>query len=145
MYPFNDKFKERNELVKQLLFKYLPHGWKFKNIIPLDDYWKDFDDKLIGRCNFENKEISISLRWFHILDDEDFTKAVLHEIAHALAGAEHGHDETWREVYDRLLVQNRLDLYGINWSKYAEVLLEMKERGLSHFKYNDQRNRNAYC
>lgn len=58
----------------------------------------DSAKKRAGICRFGPREIGLSapLTALHGLDE--VTDTILHEIAHALAGPQHGHDATWREV-----------------------------------------------
>lgn len=49
-----------------------------------------------GSCNYHTKTISISKYLIDTGDLDALRNTVLHEIAHALVGAEHGHNEVWR-------------------------------------------------
>jgi predicted SprT family Zn-dependent metalloprotease len=63
-------------------------GWRF-----------DIDSakKRLGSCNHTDKVITYSK---HFLDetDEIIEDTILHEIAHALVGGGHGHDNVWRHM-----------------------------------------------
>jgi hypothetical protein len=54
------------------------------------------DDMLLGICRYSTKTIIINTIYFHILDSRSIQNALLHEIAHAIVGNEHDHDEIWR-------------------------------------------------
>lgn len=66
----------------------------------LPDWQVTFDSakRRAGVCRYADKTIGLSgpLTALHSYDDVRDT--VLHEIAHALAGPEHGHDAHWRKV-----------------------------------------------
>jgi predicted SprT family Zn-dependent metalloprotease len=66
------------------------HGlkkWRFK-----------FDDstRRAGCCNYRDRVISISFDLARSGSDEDIRDTILHEIAHALVGRKHNHDEVWQ-------------------------------------------------
>lgn len=50
-----------------------------------------------GQCRYSVKEIGISYRWVAMNDEKHVRNTILHEIAHALVGAEHGHDWVWKQ------------------------------------------------
>lgn len=49
-----------------------------------------------GVCRPARREIGLSRTLTQLHSETEMTDTVLHEIAHALVGAEHGHDEVWR-------------------------------------------------
>ena len=55
-----------------------------------------------GVCRSDRKEIGLSRHLMGLYSPEQVTETVLHEIAHALAGARHGHDRVWRAVARRI-------------------------------------------
>ena len=64
----------------------------------LSDWRFGFDtaDRRIGLCSHSSKTISMSEQFCLVASDEEITDTILHEIAHALVGPEHGHDQVWR-------------------------------------------------
>ena len=62
-------------------------GWSFR----LDKATKRF-----GCCNYTKKEISLSKRLTELNNEEKVEDTILHEIAHALVGPDHGHDRVWK-------------------------------------------------
>lgn len=48
-----------------------------------------------GRCYFLACRIELSVHYAILNDDSLVTDTILHEIAHALVGAAHEHDEVW--------------------------------------------------
>ncbi|AEV83673.1 hypothetical protein ACWT_2768 [Actinoplanes sp. SE50] len=63
-----------------------------------------FDDAKTraGVCRPGRREIGLSRPLISLYSPEQVTETVLHEIAHALAGARHGHDEVWRAIAVRI-------------------------------------------
>jgi hypothetical protein len=49
-----------------------------------------------GVCRPDVKCVGLSRPLTRLHDDDEVTDTILHEIAHALVGAEHGHDAIWR-------------------------------------------------
>jgi len=65
----------------------LDDGWKFK----LDGAKRRF-----GLCMYRTKVISLSKALVELNEFDQVKDTILHEIAHALVGAGHGHDNVWR-------------------------------------------------
>jgi len=63
-------------------------GWSF-----------EFDGakRRLGCCNFTHKRISLSKHVVLLNDENIIRNTILHEIAHALVGRNHGHDSIWRQ------------------------------------------------
>jgi hypothetical protein len=70
----------------------------------LTDWRLTFDDAKTraGICRPARKEIGLSRPLIRLYSPEQVTETVLHEIAHAIAGAGHGHDRVWRAVAVRI-------------------------------------------
>ena len=51
-----------------------------------------------GQCQHRAKILSFSRNLIVRGSPADMRNTLLHEIAHALAGAKHGHDRTWRDI-----------------------------------------------
>jgi hypothetical protein len=49
-----------------------------------------------GVCRFAKRQIGISAPITTLHDESDVVDTLLHEIAHALVGPQHGHDSVWR-------------------------------------------------
>lgn len=49
-----------------------------------------------GVCRFSTHTISLSAELTHLHDEAEVRDTILHEIAHALVGPFHGHDDVWR-------------------------------------------------
>jgi predicted SprT family Zn-dependent metalloprotease len=78
--------QEANGLLRR--YGLLDEGWKF-----------EFHSKqrAMGTCKFSTKTICFS-KHFIMSDPEQVTDTLLHEIAHALVGEGHGHDEHWQRM-----------------------------------------------
>ncbi|MBM6404151.1 SprT-like domain-containing protein [Phycicoccus sp. CSK15P-2] len=55
-----------------------------------------------GVCRFGRRQIGISGPLTALHDEAEVRDTLLHEIAHALVGPEHGHDAVWREAAVRI-------------------------------------------
>jgi predicted SprT family Zn-dependent metalloprotease len=55
-----------------------------------------------GICRFDRREIGLSAPLTALHTEAEVRDTVLHEIAHALAGARHGHDDVWRATARRI-------------------------------------------
>lgn len=64
----------------------------------LDDWHFEFDGakRRFGRCNQSRKLISLSVVLTDLNDEDKVKDTILHEIAHALLGAGHGHDRYFK-------------------------------------------------
>lgn len=49
-----------------------------------------------GRCYYQQKSIALSRKLVPLWDADAVKATALHEIAHALVGHGHGHDDVWR-------------------------------------------------
>lgn len=62
-------------------------GWSFK-----------FDKAVtrLGLCSHRQQRLFLSIHATSVNSEEVVLNTILHEIAHALVGSMHGHDDTWR-------------------------------------------------
>lgn len=65
----------------------IQQGWTFKF---------DSAKRRFGVCKYRPKVIGLSSHLTELNDIERVRNTILHEIAHALVGASHGHDNVWR-------------------------------------------------
>lgn len=74
------------KLAAKLFMSHGLKGWSFK-----------FDSavKRFGLCNHSRKVISLSRHLVQLNAEPAVTNTLLHEIAHALVGAGHGHGKVW--------------------------------------------------
>ena len=58
-----------------------------------------FDDAVrrFGSCCHSKKTITLSAALVELNGEDKVKQTILHEIAHALVGVEHDHNETWRQ------------------------------------------------
>ena len=75
------------KLARRLMDKHGLSHWEFR-----------FDNakRRAGCCWHVLKRISLSRNLIRIRSDDNIKNTILHEIAHALVGPGHGHDEVWR-------------------------------------------------
>ena len=71
----------------------LKKGWKFA-----------FDLAAVrgGVCRYKEKLIALSVAYCLKASREEIVDTILHEIAHAIVGPNHGHDEAWKTVARRI-------------------------------------------
>lgn len=55
-----------------------------------------------GACFYRQKRISMSAKIIAGMTEKEFMNTLLHEIAHALVGEDHGHDHAWRTKHYEL-------------------------------------------
>ena len=58
--------------------------------------WDNKARRRYGQCRYSKKEIGVTKKLALINTIEETKDVVLHEIAHALSGARHGHDNVWK-------------------------------------------------
>lgn len=56
----------------------------------------DFAKSRFGQCNFRTKTITLSKELTELNEPDKVINTIKHEIAHALVGAGHGHNLTWK-------------------------------------------------
>lgn len=54
-------------------------------------------EKFIGACDHNQKRILISIPHLNARSEAECKDTILHEIAHALVGHDHGHDQVWKD------------------------------------------------
>jgi predicted SprT family Zn-dependent metalloprotease len=64
-------------------------GWTFDFDLPC---------KRFGMCNYRRKRITLSKLLVCLNDEPEVTETILHEIAHAICGPHHGHNNYWRKI-----------------------------------------------
>jgi hypothetical protein len=70
----------------------------------LDDWTLVFDraKRRAGVCRSSRREIGLSAPLTALHPETEVRDTILHEIAHALVGPQHGHDDVWRATARRL-------------------------------------------
>ena len=63
-------------------------GWRVK---------LDHARRRAGQCDYSTKVISLSRLYVRNAEKDHIRDTILHEIAHALVGPNHGHDAVWRQ------------------------------------------------
>ena len=78
---------EAKTLADELLHKHNLSDWRFRF---------DYASRRFGCCRYSIKTISVSEQLTLLNTLDEFKSTVLHEIAHALVGPGHGHDNVWK-------------------------------------------------
>ncbi|USL89207.1 SprT-like protease [Mycobacterium phage Poompha] len=84
---------QARELTQDLLHEHGLKGWAFK-----------FDNakRRAGQCSYSARTISLSRHLLAQRSYEDTLNTITHEVAHALVGAGHGHDQVWARKHREL-------------------------------------------
>lgn len=77
------------KLADQLFMEHELDGWSF---------YFDSSVKRFGQCRHSLREISMSRKLVELNTPERVKLTMLHEIAHAIVGAAHGHNANWKRV-----------------------------------------------
>src|SRR5262245_21094659 len=81
----------RRSAVRQLALELMAlhglHGWTFAF---------NRAKQTLGLCRYERKTIELSVYFVDGNGPEEVRDTLLHEIAHALVGPDHGHDAVWK-------------------------------------------------
>ena len=83
------KLDDAEELARSLMYSHTIEWWDFK-----------FDNAVsrFGSCDFRTHTITLSRHLTELNDEATVKQAILHEIAHAMVGPEHTHDDRWRRA-----------------------------------------------
>jgi predicted SprT family Zn-dependent metalloprotease len=89
------ELKKAEEIVKKLFIEYglYEDGWKFK--------W-DNSTYRNALCDFIKKTIFLSKKLVILRKRKYVKNTILHEIAHAKVGYEHGHNEVWKKYAESI-------------------------------------------
>jgi predicted SprT family Zn-dependent metalloprotease len=68
------------------------------NLVPHWRFEFSRSKTVLGKCNFRKQIIYVSKSLAEINDRDRTENTLKHEIAHALAGAWHGHNRVWRQI-----------------------------------------------
>lgn len=74
-------------LARRLMTEHQLHGWTVV---------ADRAKTRAGVCRFATRQIGLSRPLTELHSEEEVRDTILHEIAHALVGPDHGHDRVWR-------------------------------------------------
>lgn len=62
----------------------------------------DHAKRRAGLCNYTDRRITVSRHLSARFDDDEIHQILLHEVAHALAGADAGHGPKWKRIAEDL-------------------------------------------
>lgn len=80
-------------IARELINIHLSNDWNFQ--------W-DRAKRRAGCCKFRTKLITLSVYYVQRNNEADIRDTILHEIAHALAGPGHHHDNHWKNICVRI-------------------------------------------
>ena len=112
----------------------LKKGWKFAfDLAPVRG----------GICRYKEKLIALSVTYCLKASKEEIVDTILHEIAHAITGPNHAHDEAWKTVARRIGCTakrcHQVDHTPPRWRGQCGCGQEWKRQRLS------QRARTGHC
>lgn len=85
--PDSQRANEAQQLALQLMKAHGLHDWRFQF---------NRRKKTMGLCVYTRRTIELSIYYVERNPIEEIRDTILHEIAHALVGHEHGHDLVWQ-------------------------------------------------
>lgn len=90
--------EQAQALARRLMDEHGLHDWAFRF---------NRRKRALGLCHYDLKRIEIAAGYASLNDEQEVAHTVLHEIAHALVGKQHGHGRTWKAMAVRLGVEPR--------------------------------------
>ena len=84
--PFTRRMQAR-KLAVELMARHGLHDWTFAF---------NHGRQMMGLCRYAKKRIELSAHMVERNGEDEVRDTILHEIAHALVGPSHGHDEVWK-------------------------------------------------
>ena len=82
----------------------------------LHDWQLDFNrcKRTMGWCLYGSRKIELSVHFIERNDEETIQDTLLHEIAHALVGPGHGHDDAWKRKCEEIGAKAERLSYEVN-------------------------------
>jgi predicted SprT family Zn-dependent metalloprotease len=90
--------RQLHDLADALLAEHSLQDWTFR---------VDYARNRLGSCHYAKREITVSRHFASHNDTDAIRETLLHEIAHALAGAGEGHGPKWQREARRLGIRAR--------------------------------------
>lgn len=78
---------EAKQIANERINHFLGDSWTFEFMTK---------KRVFGTCCYKTKTISLSVFYIKLAEFADIEETIMHEIAHALVGPGHGHDEHWK-------------------------------------------------
>lgn len=118
----NTNLKTIEKIASQLIQKWLDKSWSFR--------WDRAKTRL-GLCDYQKKTIQLSKPLIPFLKKSDIEDTLLHEIAHALAGAKAGHGPQWKNIAKNL---------GAKTTRCANIAIQHPQVGARYVLKDKQGN-----
>ena len=90
--------RNENHLDSDVVVKTIELAFSYLKRYELNDWIFVVDNakKRGGQCRYKQKTISMAEGFILHASTDEIKDTILHEIAHALVGSKHGHDEVWQ-------------------------------------------------
>ena len=88
----------------------------------------------MGLCLYSPKRIELSLYFIELNGDNAVRETLLHEIAHALVGPGHGHDELWKRQCLRIGAKPQRLCYSVSMPE-GRWCAQCAYCGMRHYKH----------
>ncbi len=128
---------EAENLALELMIKHNLFNWDFAYHNKKSSF---------GTCNYTRKTIYLSAQTTPYMDELAVKNTILHEIAHAIVGVEHGHDWVWRKK----AIEIGCD--GKTAHNYESVIQNMRYKYIAHcpkcnkeYGINRRKKRRSSC
>ncbi len=105
----------------------------------------DHAKRRLGLCNYNNKRITVS---YHFLrgptcDEKKMRNTILHELAHAIVGPTHGHDDVWKKM--ALRIGCDASVSGLMDAVDGKFVLECPKKCFSQTYHRKPKTDNKVC
>jgi predicted SprT family Zn-dependent metalloprotease len=99
----------------------------------------------LGHCMYSQRKISLSSHFLRgpSCDEKKIRNTILHEMAHALVGPEHNHDEVWKKMAIKIGSDGKR--CGTMDMPDARYVLECPNRCFSQTYYRRPKTTNKVC
>jgi predicted SprT family Zn-dependent metalloprotease len=84
---------EAKQIAESVMRKHGLSDWVFKF---------NRNKRRLGVCKQDDKRIELSEHYVLRNDRQHVTDTILHEVAHAIVGTEHGHDDVWKNMCTKI-------------------------------------------
>jgi len=104
--------QEASQLLREELNKHGLRDWSVR-------LNQNADSKFLGLCSYKDRCIILSAHHIDIHPSPDVINTIKHEVAHALVGPGHGHDDVWSAKAREVGCDNTLPCSNLSLSPYV--------------------------